>query len=87
MLVKGHFECYLCDITQPQIMKKDEKISGKFTELVQKEYENEEMRGKKHGSGYRAVGGANRKCGRAFNKNLILEELNLLDFLSSLSLS
>jgi hypothetical protein len=50
-------------------MKKDEKISGKFTELVQKEYENEEMRGKKHGSGYRAVGGANRKCGRgvAFN--------------------
>ncbi len=42
MLVKGHFECYLCDITQPQIMKKDEKISGKFTELVQKEYENEE---------------------------------------------
>lgn len=46
MLVKGHFECYLCDITQPQIMKKDEKISGKFTELVQKEYENEEMRGK-----------------------------------------
>lgn len=27
-------------------MKKDEKISGKFTELVQKEYENEEMRGK-----------------------------------------
>ena len=58
MLVKGHFECYLCDITQPQIMKKDEKISGKITELVQKEYENEEMRGKKHGSGYRAVGGA-----------------------------
>lgn len=57
MLVKGHFECYLCDITQPQIMKKDEKISGKFTELVQKEYENEEMRGKKHGSGYRAVVG------------------------------
>lgn len=69
MLVKGHFECYICDITQPQIMKKDEKISGKFTELVQKEYENEEMRGKKHGSGYRVVGGANRKCGRgvAFN--------------------
>lgn len=27
-------------------MKKDEKISGKITELVQKEYENEEMRGK-----------------------------------------
>ena len=25
-------------------MKKDEKISGKITELVQKEYENEEMR-------------------------------------------
>ena len=48
MLVKGCFECYLCDITQPQIMKKDEKISGKITELVQKEYENEEMRGKKH---------------------------------------
>ena len=30
---------------------------------MQKEYENEEMR-KKHGSSYRAVGGANRKCGR-----------------------
>ena len=27
-------------------MKKDEKISGKITELVQKEYENEDMRGK-----------------------------------------
>ena len=41
MLVKEYFVCYLCDITQPQIMKKDEKISGKITELVQKEYENE----------------------------------------------
>ena len=26
MLVKGHFECYLCDITQPQIMKKMKKL-------------------------------------------------------------
>ena len=26
MLVKEYFVCYLCDITQPQIMKKDEKI-------------------------------------------------------------
>ena len=51
MLVKEYFVCYLCDITQPQIMKKDEKISGKITELVQKEYENEDMRGKKCESG------------------------------------
>ena len=45
------------------------KLVEKLLSWCKKEYENEEMRGKKHGSGYRAVGGANRKCGRgvAFN--------------------
>ena len=66
MLVKEYFVCYLCDITQPQIMKKDEKISGKITELVQKEYENEDMRGKKCESGrsvaFNGYGNGGRNC-------------------------
>ena len=40
------------------------KLVENLLSWCKKEYENEEMRGKKHGSGYRAVGGANRKCGR-----------------------
>ena len=34
MLVKGHFECYLCDITQPQIMKNTDECVRVIEETV-----------------------------------------------------